>query len=111
LLLQPLDQNGALVNSTRRQDLLIAQFVQLTKNVKITTWNLRIVLMTERNSKQELQQMLKEMKLFRLPLPTQLDLGQERRDATQQLVLKMRTILTTFGLRMTCPTGLLMIAV
>jgi hypothetical protein len=55
--------------------------------------------------------MLKEMKLFRLPLPTQLDLGQERRDATQQLVLKMRTIPTTFGLRMTCPTGLLMIAV
>jgi hypothetical protein len=55
--------------------------------------------------------MLKEMKLFRLPFTTQLDLGQVRRDATQQLVLKMQTILTTFGLRMTCPTGLLMIAV
>jgi hypothetical protein len=55
--------------------------------------------------------MLKEMKLFRLPFTTQLDLGQVRRDATQQLVLKMQTILTIFGLRMTCPTGLLMIAV
>lgn len=99
------------MNSTRRQDLLTAQFVQLTVNAKITTWNLRHVLVTEQNSKQELQPMLKEMKLFRLPFTTQLDLGQVRRDATQQLVLKMRTILTTFGLRMTCPTGLLMIAV
>jgi hypothetical protein len=61
--------------------------------------------MVPKISKQELLLTLKEMKLSRLHFQIQEDLGLEKRDATQQSVLKMLTIQTTLGLKMTCHIG------